>query len=264
MRIILLSSVLGLALTCGGNAFAGIEILSESTHAGGGAPTAHTIYVAPDRLKVETDRVEIIYRGDTNTITNVMKEKHEYMVMDADSVAKMNTRMAEMHAKLEQQMAAMPEAQRQQMEAMMAKNGVPAAGPAKLAPLVKTGQTKTVGSWSCQVFRRTLSETARADLCMAPASAIGFNANDLAAFRALTGKMRKLMPDTPGMTAFGDFDTQTKEIGFEGLPVETVTYRDGKPTSTTTMKSIRHVTLTDDQFEVPAGYTKQDFPNGAR
>ena len=264
MRIILLSSILGLALTLGGNAFAGIEILSEDTRAGSSAPTSHSIYVAADRLKVNTERVEIIYRGDTNTITTIMKDKHQYMVMDADSAVRMNARMAEMHAKLEQQMAAMPEAQRKQMEAMMAKNGAPSAGPTKLAPLVKTGQTKMVGSWSCQIFRRTLSETAQMEICMAPAGAVGFDANDLAAFRALTGKMRKLMPDPGGPAAFGDFDTQSKEIGFEGLPVESVTYRDGKPVSTTVMKSVRHVTLTDDQFEVPPGYTKQDFPNAPR
>jgi hypothetical protein len=149
----------------------------------------------------------------------------------------------------------MPEAQRKQMEA----GGMPGMmQPKPDSPYVKTGQNKMVGAWPCQVFRKSLAGSTTIDACFAPLSTVGLTHNDLAALKNLMERMQKAVPMASAMNST-DFDRQTQEIGFEGFPVETVTSVNGAPHTTSIVKSVQHLSLPADTFELPAGYAKQEM-----
>jgi hypothetical protein len=245
--------VLGLMMKCA--AHADVQISSESINAGTGKTGSMNMYLAADRLKMDMGTTEMIYRDDTGTVYTVMKEQHQYMVLDPAAQQRMAAMMAGMQDKLRQQMEAMPEAQRKQMEARMGAMTPPKPD----SSYVKTGQGKTVGSWSCQVFRKTLGSGSTIDACFAPLGTIGLTRDDLAILRKLGQRMQKTMPMTGGMNSI-DFDSQTQQIGFEGYPVQTVTSMNGAPRTTSTMTSVEHLTLPADTFELPAGYTRQEMP----
>lgn len=235
-------------------ALAAVEISSVAINADG-KTSQHIVSLTSDRAKVDTERTEIIVRDDTGKLVMLSKEKREYTEVDSKEL---NARMSQV-----QQLQALPEAQRKQVEAMMAQRGMAGAISAPEAQPVyeKAGQTKTIGIWTCQLFHQKKDGQLTADLCIAPVASVGLTKEDVAAYRKFAEAMRKSVP--PGArrnAALFDFDAQTKQIGFEGLPVETVIYQDGKPSITTTVKSIDHVPLAADAFEVPAGYTKRDMP----
>jgi hypothetical protein len=251
-------AVLGVML--GNAALAAVEITSEAVTPDG-KTSQHTVFLTPDRMKFDLERVAIIVRIDTGKMVSLIKDRHEYMEIDPKQVS---SRIADAQARLQQKLQALPEAQRKQMEAVFAQHGVPGAPaqqPAVTSSYEKTGQTKTVGSWSCQVFHQKKNGALSADLCIAPAAALGLTPDDLAAFRAAAESMSKMLPagarrDDPMM----EFDAMSQQIGFAGLPVETVNYVSGKVLTTRTVKSIDHAPLRPDVFEVPAGYTKREMP----
>jgi len=217
--------------TAGGGARAEMQISQEIVKATGGKTSSMTMYFAADRLKMDLDKIAIIYREDTGAVISVMKDQHKYMVID-------------------------PAAQ-QRMAAMM-----PAAQESKpSSPFEKTGKSKTVGPWSCQVFRKSLANGMTIEACFALLSAIGLTHDDMTAFKGLTTRMQKALPK------FGDgnnmnFEEQAQQIGFEGLPVETVTSAQGVTQTTSIVKSVQHVSsLPPDTFELPAGYAKQEMPS---
>jgi hypothetical protein len=180
------------------------------------------------------------------------------MALDAATQQRMAAMMSAMQDKMRQQMQSMPEGQRKQMEA----NGMPGLAPAKPdGPYQKTGQSKTVGSWSCQVFKKVLGNGMTIDSCFAPVDAVGLTHGDMAALKGLTERMQKAMPQMAQMNSM-DLNAQTQEIGFEGFPVETVTSSEGKLRTTSTMKTVQHLSLPADTFEIPAGFTKQEIPGG--
>jgi hypothetical protein len=256
-----------LVAALGNSAFAAVAITSQAVTADGKS-SQHTIYVTPDRAKFDMDRIAVIIRTDTGKMVNLMKERHEYMEIDPKQIG---ARMADAQAQMQQRLQSMPEAQRKQIEAMMAQHGMPGApapGAAAPAPATtsyeKAGQTKTVGAWSCQVFHYKKNGELAADLCIAPTAAVGLTKDDLAAFHTIAETVGKMLPAGGSRdNAMMDFDAMTRQIGFVGMPVETVTYLGGKVFTTAVVKSVDHAPLAPDLFEVPAGYTKREMPGPA-
>jgi hypothetical protein len=172
--------------------------------------------------------------------------------------------MNAMQATMEQQLKALPEAQRKQVEAMMAqRSGGASADTPPTITYEKAGQSKTIGSWSCQVYHQKTDGQLTADTCIAPLSEIGAKSGDMDVFKSLSATMQSSVPPMFRRTVEKyDFAVQSQQIGFEGFPVETVTYSDGKPRMTTTIKSLTHGDVPADAFDIPAGYTKQDMMGG--
>jgi hypothetical protein len=256
MRALIPLSAVALGLMVVSTARADVLISSESITAADGKTSTADMYFAADRLKMDMDKTEVIYRDDTGTIYNVMKDQHQYVALDPATQQRMAATMSAMQEQMRQRMQSMPEAQRKQMEA----SGVGAAmQPKPTSPYVKTDQSKTVGAWPCQVFRKTLGGGMTVDSCFATLSTIGITRNDLAVVKKLMERMQKAMPMAGAMNSM-DFDKQTQEIGFEGFPVETVTSVNGAPHTTSTVKSVQHLSLPAETFELPAGYTKQEVP----
>jgi hypothetical protein len=263
MRSTIWLSALVLGCVAAGVGGARAEVQISMENAANGKVTPTTLYFAADRLKMDMGPMAVLYRADSGAVFNIMKDQKKYMAIDPAMQQRMGAAMSAMQEQMKERMKSLPEAQRKQMEAMMAKAGAqapkPDAAPAPASPYQKTGQSKTVGAWSCQVFRKTLPSGVTIDSCFAPLAAVGLTHDDLVAFKGLMEKMRKSLPKS-GQTNGLNLNEQTQEIGFEGFPVETVTTIQGAAPMTSTVKSIQHVSLPADTFELPAGYAKQEMP----
>ncbi len=257
-------AVVALSAALANPALAAVRITSEAVTAGG-KTDEHTIYLTPARVRVDSEGSAIIFRTDTGKMLRLSKDKHEYIEIDPKEIG---ARVSAVQAQMQQRLQAVPEAQRKQIEAMLAQHGVAGGQPKQQAAGVvyeKTGQTKTVGSWTCQVFHQKRAGDLAADVCIAPAAAVGLTRDDLAALRAISDMIRKSLPDAAlHNAALMDFEGQTRQIGFEGIPVESVVYRGGKSQVTTTVKSVDHAQIPADLFEVPAGYTRKEIPGLGR
>ncbi len=256
--ILLTALVLGGAVAPAGLcAHAEVRISAETFTAMSGKTSPTTMYFGADRLKMDVEKIAVIYRGDTGTVFNVMKDQHKYIAFDQATQQRMGAMMSAMQDQMRQRMQSLPEAQRKQMEAALGRAGAPESKAA--TPFEKTGKSKTVGAWTCQVFRKSLAGGMTIESCFAPLNAVGLTHDDLAALKGLMERMRKTLPKFGEMNSM-NLDAQTQEIGFEGFPVQTITSAGGVTQTTSVVKSVEHVSLPADTFELPAGYAKQEMP----
>jgi hypothetical protein len=257
-RVTCLAAAIG--LLAGSSALAGVQITLESKELDSGKTRKTTMSMGPDRLRIDDGDHVILFRADQNKVLVLDTQQHTYM-----DISGMRDRMESMRSSM---MANLSPEQREKMGAMMAQHGGPGAPPSGPGAAPSTSYEKagaqTVGTWSCTVYHETRSGHHFADACIAPIVAAGVTEADIAALEKLGETMRGSFGG-PRAGAHGapgprmDIDSQTKAIGFVGLPVQTTQFNDDKPVRQETFKSIEHKTLSDDLFEIPAGYTAQQM-----
>ena len=263
---------LGVAVAIGviaaGGARAAAVITVESGAPGQGhAGQSETMYLDTDHLRMTRPDGEMIYREDLKKLWSIDDAHHSYREITPETMEKMQAAMKQAMTQMQQQLQSMPPDQRKRFEAMMQQQGMgqtPAAPP----PMTyeKAGGGRTVGKWSCTLYRVSAGAEASPnrhdEFCIARLKDVGLTRDDLKPLAGLAKFMQQMGPAGRAMQAF-DFDAQTKAIGFEGIPVQTTQYsNDGKIEFQTTITSVEQKSVPASAFELPAGYTKQEIPIG--
>jgi hypothetical protein len=250
----------GLAMICaiaGGPAAAGIVLTTEQVNLTDQSTTKDMIYLDSDRMKLSPAHRIMIYRGDLDRIWMIDESKHKYFEMTPQSMqqAQDNTAAAMQH------LPDVPEAQRKQIEAMMAQRGMTMPGAQPPAPIYeKAGGIKTVAGFSCELYRMRTGDRV-ADECIAHFDAVGLTRDDLKLFAGMKKFFGSGM--MAGQANAFDFDAQRQALGFDGIPLETIVYLDGKPVSRRSITAITRSPIPPATFELPDGLTKEAALFGA-
>lgn len=259
MRYLTMAAAAALSSLVAATALAG-TVITLKTSGGPNERETNTISLEADRVRMNSAHGEIIYRADLHKVWMIDNGDRTYRELTPESMQQMRTVMAGA-------LAQMPPEQRQRIEAMMAQRGMgpPGTGAAQPGQVswTKSGDSKTVGQWSCTPYKMTINGVAESDMCIAKLSDVGLTRDDLKAFISFGSFMQQGMPGPAGQRPAGlfDFDAMSKSIGFDGVPVETTrTLSDGKEEVVGTLQSVEHKSIPGDIFEPPAGYTKQEMP----
>jgi hypothetical protein len=265
----------GLVLGWCGSALAGVVVTSTLTVLSTKQANTSTVYIDSDRLKVVSPDNIAIFRGDLNRVWVIDPQKRTYTEMTAETMQQMggqiagaSAQMAGAMAQMQAQLAQLPPEQRAQMEAMMAGRGglgglAGGRGAAPAAPQVsftKVGGSKTVAGWACDQYRKTVNGQQEEDLCIAPITAAGFSAADFQVFERFSTFMAPIIssPMVPKNDLM-NWSDMNKAIGFQGVPLDTVTYAAGKPERQMTVNKVERTAVPASTYELPAGLTKQDM-----
>jgi hypothetical protein len=257
-----------LAVLSASGSQAATEIVSTLGNAQGSM--TQTMFLDGNNLKMDRPSGAMLYRGGEDKVFEIDNERHTYLELSPEAMAKtkakMDASLAQMRQQMQQQIAAMPEAQRKQVEAMMAARGLPGLGNAPVAPPVisyqKNGAMRKVGKWDCQPYSLLSDGKPRADLCIAKLSDLGLTRDDLKPFvgfsmhiaKQMTAADQRVSPMTPM-----NFDALNKAIGFDGYPVETVYKLPTGPEIKTTVQSVERKDMPAGSFDLPAGFTKHEM-----
>ncbi|HLG85802.1 MAG TPA: DUF4412 domain-containing protein [Alphaproteobacteria bacterium] len=245
-----------------GTALAGAVITLKTT--GSDEAATSTISLESDRLRMSNPQEEIIYRTDLHKVWMIHPSDHTYRELTPESMQQMRSQMSAAMAQMQQSLQSMPPEQRKQIEAMMAKRGMPAGGPAQPRQVTwtKAGGSKTVGQWSCTPYKMSVNGVEQVTMCIAKLSEVGLTRDDLKAFISFGSFMQQGLAGVAAQAgALYDFDAMSKQIGFDGVPVETTHAEPGgREEIVGTLQSVEHKSIPADAFELPAGYTKQEMP----
>jgi uncharacterized coiled-coil protein SlyX len=242
-----------------------IESAERTTKNGGERPSQTMqiqdgkarIDVGADKLTAMIFREEALYMID--------KQRRTYTVMDSATLERtmgaLNDAMAQMRA----QMATMPPEQRAMMENMMKQNGLAMPGAAEKKPVydaVATGATEKAAGQTCKVWNVKRDGALWQQLCVVPNSSLPGRDE----FQALAKKMRALVEKMgPVATQFAGNPTQQDEalaVKLDGVPFITRRYRDGVlDGSEIVVKAWRTQAVAPSEFELPAGFMKQELPS---
>jgi hypothetical protein len=274
MRHTLFLGVAGLVLGLCGNALAGVVVTSTQTRLETHQADPMTVYIEADRLKVVTPQNIVIFRGDLNRMWVIDPQRMSYMEMTPETMQAMGGQMAgasaqlgAAQAQLQARLAQMPPEQRAMMEQMMAGRGLggpPGAGAAPAGPpqiaFSKAGGSKTVAGWNCDLYRKTVNGQQDEELCITRAGTAGLNAADFAVMDKLSAFIAPVMasPMVP-KSDYMSWNDMNKAIGFQGMPLDTTTYVQGRPNIQQTVNKVERTTIAANTFDLPAGFTKRDM-----
>jgi len=266
--------VTGLVLAFCGSALAGVVVTSTQTKLDTRQASPMTVYVDTDRLKVVTPDNIVIFRGDLNRVWMIDEQRRSYMEMTPETMQRMGGQMAgaasQMNAAMAQmqaQMAQMPPEQRAMMEQMMASRGLggpPGAGGGPPAPpqiaFSKVGGGKKVAAWNCDLYRKTVNGQQEEELCIATLGATGLSANDFQVMDKFSSFMAPMM-SSPMMprSDYMNWNDMNKAIGFQGMPLDTIIYVQGRPATQQTVNKIERTGISAATFDLPPGFTKRDM-----
>ena len=261
------------------SAMAGVVVTATYTKLDTRQASPMTVYIDTDKLKVVTPDTTMIFRGDTNRMWVVMPEQRSYTEMTAETMQQMGGQMAgaqaqlgAAQAQLQAQLAQMPPEQRAMMQQMLAGRGIPGLGGppgAGSAPpqvsFAKAGGGKTVGSWNCENYSKTMNGQKEEDLCIAPLTTAGITAADVQVFEKFSAFMQPILssPMVPKMS-YMSWNDMNKAVGFAGMPLDTTTYLQGRPSIQQTVNKIERTAIPAGTYDLPAGLTKRDIPGMGR
>lgn len=239
----------------------GILIAQKMTSANG-TVTTHQIEIEKTRMRAESDaaggrKMTIVFDGTAQVMRTIDDEAKTYTEMNKADMDRMSAQMSGAMAQLQEQMKNMPPEARKRMEAAMQGRGA-AAGATPPTEYKKIGTDK-VGKWNCDKYEGTRNGEKVSELCTVPPATLGFTPGDFEVTGQMAEFFSKLVPQGGDqMFRIGS----PAANGFAGLPVRTVTFRNGAPSLTSEVTDASRQTFPDSIFAVPAGYTKRDMMGG--
>jgi hypothetical protein len=256
------SSALALALAIGG-AHAGtvLETVNRDLPASADGKM-HTMmtYAQDGRMRVETKPGDTLMIFKDDTIFTVNNKDKSYYSMDRAAMKRMADQVNPALKQMQDQLAKMPPEQRAQMEKMMG-NRLPGMGKQqKSQEIRKTARTDKISGYTCSYVEVHEDGILSDELCVVPPGTVKGSQELMDAAAKMSALLKDMLSsiDAPWLKQSVDKQVADYEkIG--GLPLLTRHFADGKPTSETTLKSIRNEPVPAALFEIPAGYAKKEM-----
>jgi hypothetical protein len=217
---------------------------------GKSTPTSNVIHMDKDRVRIDAGQSPdnyFIYRGDKKVFWNVNLKDKTYMEMTEKDFEEMAAKMTEAMAKMKAQMDKMPPEQRKMMEGMMAKIGGGANAPKTLYK--KVGAGGAVNGWSTDKYEGALEGVKQSEVWTTSPKSLNVAESDMQVLKDMAKFFEKFAKNMEGLV--GDKASN----GLDGVPVKTISYKDGKPSFQTEMKEVKKEAQSAALFEIPAGLT---------
>lgn len=239
----------------GTESFTGKEIPAEARYA-----------VSDGRIAVVqlgSHRSRMLFLQKEGVLRVIDDEKKSYIDFDEAQLDQMHDTAAQARSQMDAAMEKMTPEQRKMMAGMMPK-GMPGMGSAPATPPtthVKSSETATIKGYLCTRVDIMRGDEKRAEYWGTMSKDLSIDDADLATMEGLhefLGKLTDTMSPLTGKQGGGSqgFDWDAKEAGF---PVVTRCFHGDKRVLDLTMDTFDRKPADASWFEVPKGYSKQDF-----
>jgi len=140
---------------------------------------------------------------------------------------------------------------------MARMGGGPGGGEAPATKYEPLGTKKKIAGYSCEVYKVQVAGLPPSESCFAPWGSNLITKAEVTQFRKAFEDLQKSFAFVPGVRQ-NDWDKAP------GIPIEQTHFAaDGKtPEWTNTLKSVTRPSVTAAEFQVPAGYKKEEMPMG--
>ena len=223
----------------GASASDDMTVVSKNTHNGSPAGNS-TTWMSSDHSRTQAaEGHDMIMDLKAGTITTIDHKKKTYYTITKDDMKQMNAAM--------QERMNTPEGKKG-MEMMQKMT----AGMADSYQVKKTGQTRKVGSYTCEEWTITMGAMSTTKECVT--SEVKYPEHAYEAFKAFGESMRSSSPYAK--IGEGMVDKMKAIKGFPVATSVTTEVMGNKSTIESEVIDISHAAIPPSTWEVPAGYTK--------
>ncbi|MBX7148765.1 DUF4412 domain-containing protein [bacterium] len=240
------------------NALAGVMLAStESTVGSKGIESR--IYLDNVGMRAETNGdTVVIFRKDKGVLWILNNADKTYVELDKNTMTAMTAKMNEAMKMMQDKMAKMSVAERAQMEKAMAENNIPLPNqaPPKMT-YTKAGRKEVLGNWTADVYEGSRNGIKVNEIWTIDVGTSGVGVSETAVIADYVKFMKDFLKDM-NLGGFTDFvgPGLVSNESYQGFPVKTLAFENGKTTAETQITSIQKQSIPSTQFEIPAGYTK--------
>ncbi len=217
--------------------------------------TTNLIYIDKDKVRIETGanpEQYFIYRSDKKVFLTINLKDKSYMEITEKDFVEMFSKMDEARKKMTEQMANMPPAQKEMMEKMMAKM-MPGGGSTVKTVYKKVGLGGKVNGWNTDKYEGTREGAKQSEIWTTDAKNLDVGQADYQVLKDMAKFFEKFAKNMEGL--IGD----KANNGMDGIPVKTISYKEGAASFLTEMKEVKKEAFSSDLFEVPAGLKKREM-----
>jgi hypothetical protein len=247
-----LSVSISLCLTL--SAHAGVTLTQSYEEIGGQKPaTSNVIHLDKDRVRIESGLSPdnyFIYRGDKKTFYTVNLKDKSYIEMTEKDLEEMMAKMSDARKKMDETMAKLPPEQKKAMEGMLAKM-MPGGAQTPKTVYRKIGAGGNVGTWATDKYEGTQAGVKHSELWTTAPKNLDLEEADFQAIKDM-GKFFEKFAKNMDWLAQADGAN-----GFQGMPVKTISYKDGKPHFMSQIKEAKRENQAAGLFEIPPGLTQK-------
>lgn len=217
------------------------------------------VQIEPQRMRAELSGPGggtqiILFDAAQQVLRIVNVDKKSYTEMTKADADRMGTQLNAAMEAMKEKIATMPPEQRAKMEAMMSRFGATGAGAPSTRPEYRRAGSDKVGKWACDKYEGFRNGEKVSEVCTVEPKTLGLTAADFDISKQVAVFFQKMLPQgSDQIVGIGTMETQ----GFNGIPVRRISYRQGKPLSTSEVQEVGRQTFAASTYEVPAGFQKQ-------
>jgi hypothetical protein len=236
-------------------AFGAVRIEVDTVKLGNGETTKQEILLDAARMRTnftsKTDNSSVLFLtdGGRNRIDMLDKNKNEYHEIDQQTIEQMSQQLQGAMAQMQEQMKNMTPEQRAMMEKMMKGRGQIAAAltsPVKTIYVAKG--SSSVNGFPCTKYDGMRGDEKVKEICAAKPSELKFSAADFQVFDKMKEFSKSLQ--SLSQSPLGNAYAGITDPGYEGFPVQSIDFENGKPTEKTELKSIQRASFSDADFSL--------------
>lgn len=238
----------------------GIFILSKTKTLANGSVSTSEIYLTSSKMLVKNsgaDNSSIIFDAKTEVFTFIDNKKKEYYQFDKPTLLQLKEQIR-MMAKMMQQFAAqMPADQKQRFDKILNPGG-------DMMTYRKNGKDDKIGSWRTTGYDGLNEDNKLLQMNIASYQALGVGQDKFTVMKQMMDYFKQNLQEVVALLPTGgsfsqlSFD-ENSPIMKDGIPVKTISYKDGKAANENIVESLKEQAISDSQFQVPAGYKQQQI-----
>mgnify|MGYP000300423462 CR=1 FL=1 len=251
---------LSLFITLSLRAGDGVYIVSKTKTLDNGNVSTSEIYLTETKMLVKNsgaDNNSIIFDASSEIFTFIDNKKKEYYQFDKPTLLQLKEQI-KMMAKMMQQFAAnMPEDQKKRFDKILNPGG-------DMLSYRANGNNSKIGSWSTTGYDGLSDNKKMLQMNIASYQTLGVDQSKFDVMKKMMDYFKQNLQEVVAMLPTGgsfsqlSFD-EDSPILKDGIPVKTISYKDGQAENENIVESLTEKSISDDQFKVPAGYKQQQI-----
>ncbi|MDD5261566.1 MAG: DUF4412 domain-containing protein [Methylacidiphilales bacterium] len=234
---------------------------------GGDKKEAGCIFFGSDAVRVDNNDSDtpssVIYQAETDVLLMLDHKNKTYTQTTKAELDKLAQKTSEALSAIDKQMASLPPEQRAAVQSMMGSQLSALKQPQPTAKLTwkKAASGEKISDWTCDRYEGRKGESLEEEVWTTPVASLGIPTTEMQTFQNFTAFFsdvfsKFLQGVGSHFPAFSNLKLE-KDDGFDGFPVKSVSYKDGKASEIWQVTRLDNKPVAVTKFALPDGYKKE-------